>query len=57
MGITLEKLDDLRARGLLTAGCSVLDFGPSNLYSASEDGIRKFAKVHDATIPRCMTPQ
>jgi len=50
MGVTLDKLDDLRARGLLTSGCSVLDFGPSNLYSASEGGIRQFAASYGATI-------
>ncbi|MBO4223120.1 hypothetical protein [Bradyrhizobium neotropicale] len=42
MGITLQKLEELRGRGLFAAGCRVLDIGSSNLYSADRDGLRSF---------------
>src|ERR1700691_3549825 len=50
MGVTLKALNDLREKGLLKKGAAVLDFGPSNLYSASEQGIRQFAAAYDTTI-------
>jgi SAM-dependent methyltransferase len=43
LGVTLDTLRDLHVQGLLAKGKSVLDFGPSNLYAASVDGIREFA--------------
>jgi len=42
MGITLEVLDDLRQKGLLKKGGTVLDIGSSNLYSAYAEEIRSF---------------
>lgn len=42
MGITFDKIDDLRLRGLLKSGCKVLDIGSSNLYSADPDCLRAF---------------
>lgn len=42
MGITLQKLEDLRARGLFAPGSKILDIGSSNLYSADRSGLRSF---------------
>jgi hypothetical protein len=50
MGATLAVLEELRAQGLLTKGSAILDFGPSNLYSASQQGIRDFARAYDVKI-------
>lgn len=50
MGVTLTKLNELREQGLLDRGISVLDFGPSNLYSANETDIRKFAACYGITL-------
>jgi SAM-dependent methyltransferase len=42
MGITFKNLDELREKGVLRAGGSVLDIGSSNLYLASEEDVRGF---------------
>ena len=42
MGITLKRLDELRARGLLSPGSSILDIGSSNLYKAEKTATREF---------------
>jgi hypothetical protein len=57
LGVTLEALRDFHAQGLLAKGNSVLDFGPSNLYLASETDIRAFSApfgvtLDDATVRR-----
>jgi SAM-dependent methyltransferase len=42
MGITLALLEKLHGAGYLKSGGAVLDIGSSNLYGASEAGIRQF---------------
>jgi hypothetical protein len=49
MGITLTVLEKLHARGCLKSGGAVLDIGSSNLYGASESGIREFLRSNGAT--------
>lgn len=49
MGITLQKLDELRRNGLLAPRCSVLDIGSSNLYSATPDELRAFLSHYNAS--------
>jgi hypothetical protein len=44
MGITLEKLQQLRDGGVLSNGCAVLDIGSSNLYSAEVANLQHFAR-------------
>lgn len=42
MGITFAVIEQMQEKGLLKAGCSVLDIGSSNLYSADEAQIIRF---------------
>jgi SAM-dependent methyltransferase len=49
MGIILGVLEKLHAKGCLKSGDAVLDIGSSNLYAASENGIREFLRSNGAT--------
>ncbi len=50
MGVTLQSLADLRAKGLLNKHAAVLDIGSSNLYSASPTEIYNLALAYDVRI-------
>jgi len=47
MGITMSALQRLDSYGLFGAGKKILDFGSSNLYSASTSEVEKFVRDHN----------
>jgi hypothetical protein len=47
MGITMSTVHVMERYGLLAAGRNVLDFGSSNLYSATAEEITSFVKRHN----------
>ncbi len=49
MGIFLSVLERLQAKGCIRTGGAILDIGSSNLYGASESGIRAFLNAHGAS--------
>src|SRR5437660_9087081 len=42
MGITMHEVDRLRSMNVLKPQANVLDIGSSNLYSATEEALRRF---------------
>ena len=47
MGITMSNVHIMERYGLLATGRKVLDFGSSNLYTATADEISSFVKRHN----------
>lgn len=51
MGIALSALTEIQQAGYLAKGAALLDIGSSNLYSASEEGIRSFLSHFGVKMP------
>lgn len=51
MGIAFAALEQMQEKGLLRAGCSVLDIGSSNLYSADTQQIIRFLDRYAPRLP------